>query len=91
MVAARLVFRREDADIGRKMHQAIASPLGDIDIGDGAVRRVSRVNAEMRCAVELLVAPDIAECATIGERVTSFDLDADHSHSFLSPSMRSMP
>jgi exodeoxyribonuclease V alpha subunit len=54
-------------------------------IGDGAVRTVPRVNGEMRCAVKLLVAPESAERASIGERSASFDLDPDQSHRFLSP------
>jgi hypothetical protein len=74
MIAARRVLRREDADIGREMHQAVAVALGHIDIGDGAVRRVPRINGEMRCAVKLLVAPDIAEFPTVGERLSGFDL-----------------
>jgi hypothetical protein len=47
MIAAYLVLRREDADFGREMHQAVAFAFGHI----GAVRRVPRVNGEMRRAV----------------------------------------
>ena len=47
-----------------------------------------RVDGEMRRAVELLVAPDIAELAAIGEWLAGFDLEPDNSHRFPSPSMR---
>jgi hypothetical protein len=39
-----------------------------------------RINGEMCRAVELLIAPDIAEFSTVGERLTGFDLEPDNSH-----------
>ena len=80
MVPTRLVYWRKDADIGREMHQAVASALGQIDIGDGAVQPMRRINGEMCRAVELLITPDIAEFPTIGERLAGFDLEPDNSH-----------
>ena len=62
------------------MHQAVASALGQVDIGDGAVRRMPRINGEMCRAVELLIVPDIAEFSTVGERLAGFDLEPDNSH-----------
>ena len=72
VVPARLVFWRKDADIRGEMHQAIASALGQVDIGDGAVQRMRRIDGEMRRAVELLITPDIAKFPTIGERLVGF-------------------
>ena len=51
-------------------------------------QRMRWVDGEMRRAVELLVASDIAELPTIGKRPAGFDLEPDNSHRFPSPSMR---
>jgi hypothetical protein len=80
VVAARLVGRRKDADVSREMHQAVAPALGQIDIGDRAVQPMRRVNGEVCGAVELLVAPDMVEFPTIGERLAGLDLEPDNSH-----------
>jgi hypothetical protein len=40
-----------------------------------------RVNGEVCGAVELLVAPDMVEFPTIGERLAGLDLEPDNSHS----------
>src|SRR5215471_12558005 len=80
VVAARLIGRRKDADVSREMHQAVAPALGQIDIGDSAVQPMRRVNSEVCGAVELLVAPDMVEFPTIGERLGSLDLELDNSH-----------
>jgi hypothetical protein len=39
-----------------------------------------RVNGEVCGAVELLVAPDMVEFPTIGERLAGLDLEPDNSH-----------
>jgi hypothetical protein len=39
-----------------------------------------RVNGEVCGAVELLVAPDMVEFPTIGERLAGLDLELDNSH-----------
>jgi hypothetical protein len=39
-----------------------------------------RVNSEVCGAVELLVAPDLVEFPTIGERLAGLDLELDDSH-----------
>jgi hypothetical protein len=70
------------------MHQAVAPALGQIDIGDSAVQPMRRVNGEVCGAVELLVAPDMVEFPTIGERLAGLDLEPDNSHLDPSPSMR---
>jgi hypothetical protein len=62
------------------MHQAVAPALGQIDIGDSAVQPMRRVNGEVCGAVELLVAPDMVEFPTIGERLAGLDLEPDNSH-----------
>jgi hypothetical protein len=62
------------------MHQAVAPALGQVDVGDGAVQPVRRVNGEVCGAVELLVGPDIAEFPTVGERLAGLDLEPDNSH-----------
>jgi hypothetical protein len=62
------------------MHQAVSPALGQIDIGDSAVQPMRRVNGEVCGAVELLVAPDLVEFATIGERLAGLDLEPDNSH-----------
>jgi len=80
VVAARLIGRRKDADVSREMHQAVAPALGQIDIGDSAVQPMRRVNGEVCGAVELLVAPDMVEFPTIGERLAGLDLEPDNSH-----------
>ncbi|MGH7048269.1 MAG: hypothetical protein ACREE2_17985 [Stellaceae bacterium] len=80
VVPARLVYRRKDADVSREMHQAVAPAPGQIEIGDGAVQPVRRVNGEVCGAVELLVGPDIAEFPAGGERLAGLDLEPDNSH-----------
>ena len=62
------------------MHQAIASALGQIDIGNGAVQPMPWINGEMCRAVELLITPDIAKFPSVGERLAGFDLELDNSH-----------
>src|SRR5215469_16161604 len=62
------------------MHQTVAPALGQIDIGDSAVQPMRRVNGEVCGAVELLVAPDMVEFPTIGERLAGLDLEPDNSH-----------
>src|SRR5262245_59328209 len=88
VVAARLVGRRKDTDVSREMHQAVAPALGEIDIGDRAVQPMRWVNGEVCGAVELLVAPDLVEFPTIGERPAGLDLEPDNSHSTLPITMR---
>src|SRR5215472_6074574 len=88
VVAARLLGRRKDADVSREMHQAVAPALGQIDIDDSAVQPLRRVNGEVCGAVELLVAPDMVEFPTIGERLAGLDLEPDNSHSTLPITMR---
>jgi len=75
-----LVGRRKDADVSREMHQAVVPALGQIDIGDSAVQPMRRVNGEVCGAVELLVAPDMVEYPTIGERLAGLDLEPDNRH-----------
>ena len=54
--------------------------LGQLDIGDGPVQRMRRVDGEMRRAVDLGIAPDITKLPPAGERLSGFDLKADYSH-----------
>jgi hypothetical protein len=62
------------------MHQAVAPAFGQVDIGDGAVQPIRRVNVEVCGAVELLVGPDIAEFPAVSERLPGLDLEPDNSH-----------
>src|SRR5947209_1310187 len=59
-----------------------------IDIGDSAAQPMRRVNGEVCGAVELLVASDMVEFPTIGERLAGPDLEPDNSHLDPSPSTR---
>src|SRR5215469_2505691 len=69
------------------MHQTVAPALGQIDVGDSAVQSMRRVNGKVCGAVELLVAPNMVEFPTIGERLAGLDLELDDSHC-TSPSIR---
>ena len=80
MVAARRVLGSEDADIRGEMHEASLVARGQVDIGDDAVEGMRRVDREMRRAVELDIAPDIAKLPPAGERLAGFDLKGDNSH-----------
>jgi hypothetical protein len=82
------IFRGQDADIRGEMDEAIAALRGQIDIGDATIGEMSRIDGEMRRAVDLGITPDVTKIPPAGGRLSSFDLKGDNSRR-VRPSVRS--
>jgi hypothetical protein len=88
MIAAPRIFRGQDPDIRGEMDETVAALWGQVDIGDATIQKMSRIDGEMRRAVDLGITPDVTKIPPAGERLTSFDLKGDNSHR-VPPSVRS--
>ena len=71
---------QEQRHVGRELDATLRVAWGAIDVGDHAVGRVRRIDAEVESPLQLLVGPDRAERAAVGERAAQRDVEASCRH-----------
>ena len=74
------IHGQQDGHVRREGNPTRRIPRSQLDVGDGAIRRVLRIDREVDPAQQLLVAARIAKGAPPGERTTLRHLKARDRH-----------
>ena len=82
-VAFAWIVRAEDAKVRAELDLALGIARGQLDIGDGLVGRMERVNGKVSCPVYLRVRACGAEGLSIGKGTLRSDFKPGDWHSFL--------
>lgn len=82
-VALCRIFGAQDAEVGGELHQPLLVARRELDVGDGLVCLMQRVDDEVSNAVDLRVRASIAERLAAGERFLRSDFKPGYGHCFL--------